>query len=486
MLIDSDPYETRVGVLEDDRLVEIVVERHRHRALVGSVYKGRVTRVLAGMQAAFVDIGLERDAFLYVADAQPPTSERVEEEGSPPRQEELPIQSLVTSGQELLVQVVKDPLPEKGARVTTQIALPARFLVLLPGATRAAVSRRIDDAVERRRLAELADGLAIEHGLIVRTAAEGCKLEDFVEDHRYLASLWNEIEERAREVDAPGLLHTDLEPALRIVRDLVDESFSDVLVEGEETFGRVVAFLDRVQPALAERVRHHAGSEPLFDRFGIEKQIDAALRSRVWLRSGGYLVISPTEALVAIDVNTGRFTGSKDLEDTVFRTNLEAAQELARQIRLRDLGGIIVVDFIDMERPEHGERVLEELQKELARDRSRCRVLSLSDFGLVEITRKRSRANLLGVLTEPCPDCRGSGRVESRTTVCLAIRREVMRSTRGFVDREPLLVVHPDIGAALESTEREVLADIERFLGKRVTVRSDATLERAQFEVLSV
>ena len=488
MLIESDPYETRVAVLEDDRLVEVYVERHRSRGLVGGIYKGRVTRVLAGMQAAFVDIGLDRDAFLYVADAQPSVARLAAEESGidEGRAEPRPIQELVTQGQEVLVQVAKDPLPEKGARVTTQVALPARFLVLLPDAGKAAISRRIEDSEERQRLTALVSDLDERHGLIVRTAGEGRELAEFVEDHRYLAGLWSEIEERAAGASAPAEVHKDLEPAMRIVRDLLDDSYQDVVVEGEETFRRVASFLDRVQPSLAGRVKEHPGPERLFESFDLEKQIAAAVRAKVWLKSGGYLVINPTEALVAIDVNTGRFTGGSDLEDTVFRTNLEAVRELARQIRLRDLGGIIVVDFIDMERPEHRERVLEALQEELAKDRSRCRMLSLSDFGLVEITRKRSRANLMGVLTEPCRDCHGRGRVESATTVCLAIRREVLRSAGEFADRDPLLVVHPAVEEAFASSDREVLADVEQVLGKKITIRGDASLRRAQFEVLAV
>lgn len=488
MLIESDPYETRVAVLEDERLVEVFVERHRSRAAVGNIYKGRVTRVLAGMQAAFVDIGLERDAFLYVRDAQPavPRAEEGDTDGPDGVAAQVAIQDVVSEGEELLVQAVKDPLPRKGARVTTQIALPARFLVLLPGVATLAVSRRIDDADERQRLLEAVGGLDEGHGLIVRTAGEGRRVEEFVEDYRYLVELWNEIEERSRAESSPSLLHADLEPALRVVRDLIDESYRDVTVQGGETFREVATFLDRVQPALADRVREFPDDEPLFESFGIELQIDAALRSKVWLKSGGYLVINPTEALVAIDVNTGRFVGGANLEETVFKTNLEAVRELVRQIRLRDLGGIIVVDFIDMELAENRQALLEALQSEFAKDRSRSRVLSLSDFGLVEITRKRARANLRGVLTEPCPDCRGQGRVKSVSTVCLAIRREVIRDSARLAGRDPVLVVHPAIEEALGSSEQDILADIERTLGKKVALRVDPSLHREQFEVLTV
>ena len=495
LLIDSDPFETRVAVLEDERLVEVFVERHLERASVGNIYKGRVTRVLAGMQAAFVDIGLERDAFLYVRDAQPAPADadRAPESGESARREgdadgaaaALPIQELVAEGDEILVQVVKDPLPRKGARVSTQIALPARFLVLLPRSARSAVSRRIEEPEERQRLLEAVAELGAQ-AVIVRTAGEGRSAGELVADHAYLLGLWDEVEQRAGELAAPSLVHTELEPALRVVRDLVDESYEEILVEGAQTFRAVATFLDRVQPALAGRVRQHTDEVPLFEGQGLEQQLDAALRSKVWLKSGGYLIINPTEALVAIDVNTGRFVGGTSLEDTVFKTNLEAVRELVRQVRLRDLGGIIVVDLIDMELPENRAAVLEALQKEFAKDRARSKVLGLSDFGLVEITRKRSRANLRGVLTEPCPECHGDGRVKSAGTLLLAIRREILRAPGRFGGRDPLVLVHPAVEQALGPTERRVLADVERTLGKKVVVRADPSLHREQYELLTV
>ncbi|MDX1643226.1 MAG: Rne/Rng family ribonuclease [Thermoanaerobaculia bacterium] len=483
LLIQTDPFETRVAVLEDGRLVEAFVERHERRGVVGNIYKGRVSRALAGMQAAFVDVGLGRDAFLYVDDAQPAGAESADDGDLPVIR---PIQELVSQGEELLVQVVKDPLPGKGARVTTQIALPGRFLVFLVGTDRVAVSRRIEEPEERERLVELVASLGTPHGFIVRTAGEGRRREDFVEDERYLSGLWEEIEARAERSVAPSLVHRDLHPALRVVRDLVGPSFEEIRVQGGEVFRELAGFVDRVQPSLAERVYEHRGEESLFDAHDLEPQLDAALRRKVWLDSGGYLVIDPTEALVAIDVNTGRFTGGRNLEETVFKTNLEAARELVRQIRLRDLGGIIVVDFIDMERTEHGERVLEELRRELERDRARSKALALSDFGLVEITRKRSRANLMRVLTEPCSDCGGYGRVKTTTTTCLALRREILRSKHRFVGVDVLVIVHPAVETALEGPESRVVQDVEQELGRRLDIRSDPSLERDEFEVVPV
>jgi ribonuclease G len=483
MLIESDPYETRVAVIEDEKLVEVVVERAARRGLVGNVYKGRVTRVLSGMQAAFVDIGLERDAFLYVDDAGPMSAAVPEDDAETEPLVSPPIQELVQQREQILVQVVRDPLPQKGARITKQVALPARFLVLLPEAGRCAISRRIDSEDERERLLELAQGLETRHGLIVRTAGEGRGERELTEDHRYLLKTWSEIERRFGEAQAPSLLHQDLHPALRVVRDLVDDSFTEIVVQGAKTFRRVASFLDEVQPTYADLVKEWNTGTSLFDHHGLEDQIDAALRSKVWLKSGGYLVIHPTEALVAIDINTGRFTGGVDLEETVFRTNLEAAREVVRQIRLRDLGGIIVIDFIDMETPENQQAVFELLQSELARDRARSKVLSLSDFGLVEITRKRSRANLERVLTAACPDCQGRGRLKSSTTVSLEIRREVLRERRRFEKRDVLLEVHPSVEQVLRADAGTFLTEIEQQIDCRISVKGDATLHREQFEI---
>ena len=488
MLIESDPYETRVAVLEDERLVEVFVERHRSRAAVGNIYKGRVTRVLAGMQAAFVDIGWS--ATPSSTSATPNRRCRVPKRGTPTArmasQPRSRSRTWCRKARSYSSRQSRIRCRGKGRASPRRSLCRRAFWCSCRGSPHWRVSRRIDDADERQRLLEAVGGLDEGHGLIVRTAGEGRRVEEFVEDYRYLVELWNEIEERSRAESSPSLLHADLEPALRVVRDLIDESYRDVTVQGGETFREVATFLDRVQPALADRVREFPDDEPLFESFGIEQQIDAALRSKVWLKSGGYLVINPTEALVAIDVNTGRFVGGANLEETVFKTNLEAVRELVRQIRLRDLGGIIVVDFIDMELAENRQALLEALQSEFAKDRSRSRVLSLSDFGLVEITRKRARANLRGVLTEPCPDCRGQGRVKSVSTVCLAIRREVIRDSARLAGRDPVLVVHPAIEEALGSSEQDILADIERTLGKKVALRVDPSLHREQFEVLTV
>ncbi len=500
MLIESDPHQTRIAILEDDRLTEIFVERHRHRGLVGNVYKGRVTRVLPGMQAAFVDVGLERDAFLYVSDVASDVEAMEELEIEEPRPaDEPPVQSvhhgpapsideLLKPGQEIIVQVVKDPLPNKGARISTHVTLPGRYLVLLPTVRHFGVSRRIEDEAERERLLALISQLSGGNGgLIVRTVGEAKGPEEFESDHAYLSRLWEKIRHRAARVSAPTLLHQDLDLALRVVRDLLRPDFSVLWVDGEETYERIVEFLDQVQPSLVSKVKLFRQGATLFEQFGIEEQIEAALKSKVWLKSGGYIVINPTEALVAIDVNTGRFVGQSNLEDTVLQTNLEAVQEIVRQIRLRDLGGIIVIDLIDMIEQTHREQVFGALDGELRKDRAKTKMLAISEFGLVEITRKRSRANLERLLTQPCPYCTGRGRIKSVATICLNLRKELLH-LRGRFGQQPelLLRVHPEVARALQQEERAILDELERSLGVRILLQSDPELHHERFDVVEV
>jgi len=496
MLVESDPYETRIAVLEEDRLAELHLERSHHRGVVGNVYKGRVTRVLPGMQAAFVDVGLERDAFLYVADVLPEEAPgetlEVEVEGEPgsepPAHPGAPtIDTLLRAGQEILVQVTKDPLPNKGARVTTHVTLPGRFLVLLPTVRHLGVSRRIEDEPERERLRGLLDALPHDAGgLIVRTAGEGRGEEEFAADLRYLARLWRRIRDDAEQAPSPSLVHQDLDLALRVARDLFSNEFLALWVDDEETYARIVEFLDQVQPALVPRVKLDRADRGLFERFGIESEIDAALKPKVWLKSGGYLVINQTEALVAIDVNTGRYVGESNLEGTALATNLEAVEEIVRQIRLRDLGGIIVVDLIDMVEVENRERVFAALERELKRDRAKYKVLSISEFGLVEITRRRSRTNLERQLTRSCPCCEGSGRIASVTTTCLRVRRALLRLGETTSWKEILLRVHPEVARAFQREERAVIDELEGILGAAIHVQSDGKLHPASFDILEM
>lgn len=528
MLVEHDPHETRVAILEQDRLAELFIERHHQLGVVGNVYLGRVNRVLPGMQAAFVNIGLERDAFLYVSEVVDPlaTFDEVEareaspvendvadltgrgavdpdpvgvaafeEEADPEAEaEELrqhlerpSIDQLLKPGQELMVQVLKDALPNKGARVTTQITLPGRSLVLMPNVAHLGISRRIEDEEERQRLRSLLEELQPPGtGLIVRTAGEGSGRDELESDLAYLSKLWQRIRQRSERVSAPTLLHRDLDLALRVVRDYLASDYSVIWVDGEETYERLVDFVDQVQPSMLGRVKLFQQDSGLFERFAIEDEIEAALKTKVWLKSGGHIVIHPTEALVAIDVNTGRYVGRLNLEDTVLTTNLEAVSEIVRQIRLRNLGGIIVIDLIDMEEPEHREQVSEALAREMARDRARHKVLSISEFGLVEITRKRSRPSLERLLTQPCSYCHGTGRVKSAATINLDLRRQILSQRGRFQDREILLRVHPDVARALQRESQPILLELEHELRSEILIQSDPGLHHERFDILEV
>ncbi len=513
MLIESDPHQVRIAILEDDRLTETFVERRGHQGTVGNVYKGRVSRVLPGMQAAFIDIGLERDAFLYVSDVVPgdlsalsetgrllrsregppaPNGDDTENEDCGPLvvdiQPEPAIEDLLQRGQEILVQVTKDALSNKGARVSANITLPSRYLVLLPTVAHLGVSRRIEREEERERLREVLGQLdSGSDGIIVRTAGEGLGAADLNPDLVYLRRAWSRIHATSSKVGAPTLVHRDLDLALRIVRDFFNQDYDVLWVDSAEIYERVVEFLGQVQPALASRVKLDQRESALFDRFRVEQEIEAALKSKVWLKSGGYLVINQTEALVAIDVNTGRYVGQHSLEDTVKRTNLEAVREIVRQIRLRDLSGIIIIDLIDMNEQEHRDQVFTALTAELEKDRAKTKLLNISEFGLVELTRKRSHANLERILTRRCPYCQGSGRIKTTTSICLNIRREVLTLIReGGVGRDFLLRVHPDVASALQGSERAILDELESVGGLSLLLQSDANLHHERFDLAEV
>ncbi len=529
MLVEQDPHQTRVAILEDDKLAELFIERQGARGVVGNVYKGRVSRVLPGMQAAFVDIGLERDAFLYVADVREEITDLDDVEllgdergganggnggngegngngartagngggnggGDRPGHGERghgadqpSIDELLRAGQEIVVQALKDPLPNKGARVSTHVTLPGRYLVYAPTGHHRGVSRRIEDADERARLRELAMGLGIPGGWIVRTAAEGKGEEEFRQDAAYLTGMWERISARADRAGGGTVLHHDLDVALRVVRDTLGPEFSVLWVEGEETYTRIVEFLDDVQPLLLDRVRLYRQERPLFERFGIDEAIEEALKPKVWLKSGGHIVINPTEALVAIDVNTGRFVGGQNLEETILHTNLEAVGEIVRQIRLRNLGGILVLDLIDMTVPEHRQQVFAALEEALRRDRAKNKVLSISEFGLVELTRKRSRPSLERQLTQPCPYCESRGRIKSAASVAFAVRKQVLRHCALHPGaREVLVRLNPEVARALQQEQRAVVDELERQLGINLVLQADAAMHHERYDVLEV
>jgi ribonuclease G len=474
LTVEADLYQSRVSLFEDQKMVEVEVENHCERSLVGNVYKGRVNRVLPGLQAAFVDVGLERDAFLFVDDAPAPAGVGdVAAAG---------IGDVLKGNQEIIVQVTKEPLPNKGARVTSRPSLAGRYLVLLPGGEHIGLSRRLEEESERARLEALAEELRPPgSGLIVRTQAADSDRADLEADLAELEDRWQRIEAAASAGRPPCLLHGELDLVQRSARDLLSEEIDEVWVDSEATFERVSEIVRRVEPRLLDRVKVDR-SESGIARFGVEKEIDAALQSRVWLRSGGYLVINPTEALVAIDVNTGRFVGKTTLEETVLKTNLEAVGEIVRQIRLRDLGGIVVIDLIDMEKSSHRQQVFAALEKELERDRAKTKVLEISEIGLVQMTRKRSRSNLRGALTRPCPHCRGGGVIRSVAAVCIDLHREAVRRSTA-AGAELVLRVNPEIASALRGSERALVEDLEGRLEARVTIEGIESLHHEHFQI---
>jgi ribonuclease G len=496
ILIDGATRETRVALLEDEVLTEVFVERRSGRGIAGNIYKGRVSHVLPGMQAAFVDIGTGRDAFLYVRDLTggiedddlpvsgdgERTEDALREHPAPPR-----IEDLLKEGQDILVQVAKDPVPEKGARLTSLVSLPGRFLVYLPTLAHIGVSRRIEDPPERERLKELARDVARDQhltgGFIVRTAGAGRSHGEFAPDARILATIWEGVRGRAESTPAPSLLHQEAGAVAKLLRDVLGEDVHRLLVDGETAYEETLELVRRTEPALADRVRRHAGAKPLFETRGIDPQLERALRSRLWLKSGGSIVIQATEALVAIDVNTGKYVGTRRLEETVLRTNVEAAVEIVRQIRLRDLGGIIVIDFIDMEEQASKDRVLSALQAELRRDRSKSRVLGLSEFGLVEITRQRTKPSLERLLCRPCPVCAGSGRLKTTESLVYEILREIQRL--GPLDAGTCVVahVHPEVAASLGPQHAELKDAVACLAPARLEIAADAALRHEQFSL---
>jgi ribonuclease G len=484
--IDRVPGETRVALLEDDQLVEILIERETARGVAGNIFLGRVRNILPGMQAAFVDLGLERDGFLYVEDAGGPP--RAPEDGcfadepveaadagtAPVRPRPLPvarIEDLVREGQEIVVQVTKDPMARKGARITAHVALPGRLLVFLPGVDHIGVSRRIVDEAERGRLRaavrETAERLGAGGGFIVRTAGSGLAAEDFEADARALMEVWSAILRRRSRAAAPALLHQEAGAVERALRDVLRDGVYEIIADSDDVLEEAGEWLARAGPAEPPRLRRHEEALPLFEVRGVQTQLDRALRPRVWLRSGGSIVINPTEALVAIDVNTGKYVGREGLEETIVRTNLEAVREIVRQIRLRDLGGIIVIDFIDMREGEHRASVLEAMEQELRRDRSRSRMLQISEFGLVEITRQRTRPSLERTIGRPCPTC-GGGTVKSIETLEIEIVREGLRRRWARLEGPLVVRVHAEIASVLQARATTIasamlLAPVERL-----------------------
>ncbi|MBC7340346.1 MAG: Rne/Rng family ribonuclease [Firmicutes bacterium] len=490
IVVSSDADETRAAVLEDGKVVELYVERPLVHRAAGNIYLGRVENVLPGMQAAFVNIGLERNAFLYVDDADAVIDA---EEGNGRRRvrrhrRRPGITELLQEGQSIVVQVVKEPLGTKGARVTTHITLPGRYLVLMPNLDYVGVSRRIAEAAERERLRRIARTIKpAGAGIIVRTVAEGQSEEDLVRDRDFLVRIWDRLRERARTSEPPALLHRDLGLVFRLVRDQFTEDVDRLVVDDREQYDRILELLEAYSPELKKRVHfHRRNMGSAFEAYDLDREIELALRRKVWLPSGGYLVIDQTEAFCIIDVNTGKYVGETSLEETVLRTNLEAAVEIARQLRLRDIGGIIVIDFIDMERASHRQKVLAALEEALRKDRTRTTVLGFTQLGLVEMTRKKVRPGLEAQLQRTCPYCEGTGRVLSEETVAARIRREIRRILRNS-DAEAILVeANPRVASLLIGPGGSNLRELERSTGKWVFVRGSAELHVEAMNVKAV
>src|SRR2546427_8972355 len=519
MIISSNGHETIVAILEDDLAAEIFVERERQRGVVGNVYKGRVSKVLPGMQSSFIDIGLERDGFLYVADVidtleefeklesaedddEPKGRDRDRDgsTGSPsPRaqsRDDRPqpkIEDLLREGQEILVQVVKEPLGTKGARLTSHVTRPGRFLVFMPTVDHVGVSRKIESRDERSRLRGIVREFREQHGftggVIIRTAAAGRPKEDIVSDLEAFHKIWTEIRHKTESSRAPVVVYREQSLVGKLLRDLLTDEFQAIRIDNPQEHQRVLELVERILPNLAPKVKLYTKPFPIFEEYGVQAEIDKALKSKVWLKSGGSIVINQTEALVAIDVNTGRYVGKRSsgrLEDTIVKTNLEAVKEIVRQIRLRDLGGIIVLDLIDMEDRKNRQKVLQAVELELKKDRSPSKALQVSDFGLVIITRKRVKQSLERVLTEPCPYCSGSGVIKSSTTICFEILSEVKKIGPDLNGHRLLLRVNPDIARALREEESAVLRDLRQSIGKDVTIKADVHLHHEQFDVMVV
>jgi len=477
ILINMTPQEIRVAILENGMLNDLYIERSRNRGLVGNVYKGKVVRVLPGMEAAFVEIGLERAAFLHVSDIANKNKSF---------NETVHVSQVLREGQEILVQVLKDQLGTKGARLTTNITIPSRYLVFMPNADNIGVSSRIENEGERERLKNLLleqEQRNKDAGYILRTAAELADKDAIASDIKYLNRLWENINNTS-ETKAGSIVHKDLPLYLRVLRDMVDEDLDIIRVDSRETYNAMTEFAEKYVPEVARYIEHYPGERPIFDLHGVEDEIQKGLERKVQLKSGGYLIIDQTEAMTTIDVNTGAFVGSRNLEETIFKTNLEAAQGIARQLRLRNLGGIVILDFIDMQEDEHKRQVMRALEKALEKDHARTNISEVSSLGLVEMTRKRTSESLEHVLCGVCPTCKGRGSIKTAETVCYEIFREILREARQFDARELLVLAAQDVVDLLVDEESGSLAELEDFLGIPIKFQVEAMFTQEQYDVV--
>lgn len=498
MIFNCNDYEARIAIVDNGTLTNLYVERWNERSIAGNIYMGKVVRVLPGMQAAFVDIGLERTAFLYVADAfcnicgidfSPGNWLENGDDRDAGKticyQNNYAIEDILREGQEILVQASKEPLGTKGARVTTYISLPGRNLVAMPSAHHVGISRKITDENERGRLRHIIEELRpSDIGFIARTVSEGKCREEIEKDVEYLLKLWETIQDKRSRVGVPGLVHKELSMTLRAIRDLYTEDMDRIVIDSESEYEKIDDFMKRLMPRVKYHLELYGGQEPIFDHFGIEVDVEKLFDKRVWLKSGGFIIIEETEALCSIDVNTGKYVGKRNLEDTILKTNLEAVKEIAHQLRVRNIGGIIIIDFIDMENEANRELVYNALVAELKKDRSKTSIQKISELGLIEMTRQRQRRSLSKIMCEPCPYCSGRGVVKSRTTMHYEILRELERHAARDMARSMCVLLNPDIAKLLLNDRRELLEKLERKYGKKIIVQTDNSFYQDNYEII--
>jgi len=497
IIVNAGREETRVALLENGLVTEIYIDRKKDRGVAGNVYKGRVMKVLPGMQAAFVDIGLEKAAFLYVGDVFDSTSEytplmedeglELEVEPKRKRSHATQIEDLLQEGQDILVQVSKEPISTKGARVTTYISIPGRYLVQMPGVNHIGVSRRIEDIEERNRLREIVRRLRKPNaGYIIRTASQGRSEDDLNADVEFLSRLWETIQRKKEKAPAPALMHNELDLVFRVIRDVFTRDVEKLVIDAPEEYDRVKEFVDSYIPQLGRRVKPYEGDDPIFEHYGVEIEISRALGRKVWLKSGGYIILDQTEALTTIDVNTGRYVGKRSLEDTILKTNLEAVREIAYQLRLRNIGGILILDFIDMEREDNRRKVYAALQEALANDKAKTTISHISPIGLIEMTRKRIRESLGRTLCDTCPYCEGRGYVKSSRTICYEVFRALRRAFAGADEKKALVTVNSVVADMLYDEERQGVEELEKEFEKKIVIKADPNLHQEQYEVVMV
>ena len=505
LIINARPHETRVALIENGVVAELHIERKTGQELMGNIYRGRVIRVLPGMQAAFVDIGLSRSAFLYVSDVykdfreleqlmlyqgnsengDPPAETAVEPGPDPLAGISFNIEDLLHEGQDILVQISKEPIGTKGARLTSHISLPGRHLVLMPTVNHIGISRRIEDSGERERLRDIIQDIRPNlMGFIVRTVSEGADINKLKSEMDFLLKLWADIQEKMAKTTSAALIYKDLSISLRSVRDLFTHEVDRLIIDSKEEYQNIMAFVETFVPRLKCSVELREGDDPIFDSYGIEMEISRALEKKIWLKSGGYIVIELTEALTAIDVNTGSYVGKRNLEETILKTNLEAVKEIAYQLRLRNIGGLIVIDFIDMEKMANRERVFISLKEALSKDKAKTHILRMSELGLIEMTRKRTRENLNRLLSEPCFYCEGRGAIKSKKTICYELFRDLEREGALSEEEDNIHVqVHPEIEHILKEEEQESIMDLERRINKRIIIHANEHFHMEQYEI---